>query len=421
MERPDFKEINRITLMLRDMEAAFECIFSGTEKLEEDVKDGCLAMLKDTAADSLKEIPVSELKNARAGIRTGLLEEAGYHTLYDLYAVDDHRIRAISGIGEKQAAAIRTVIDEFLKNLASRGHIILRAEETDGRSADLILKIAKFRKAFAVRREAEGMREDVHALLAERIAAVKITNRLKWIFSSGRAKEETFYAAQALKAAVNEPLLLRAGNLLTVFAEVPKTGKDSALKDFEKNGAAYYALLEKYAGTGAAEAFVYSSVPAQLAAEISAEALDTDGFKGTLRAYQEFGAKYVLHQKRVLLGDEMGLGKTIQAIAVMADLEAKAPGSHFLVVCPASVMINWCRETEKFSNIKAFLVHGALWESRFEEWKRLGGTAVTSYEGMDRIAWRINNAMKLGLFVVDEAHYIKKSRSQTHEEYPYAR
>ena len=36
------------------------------------------------------------------------------------------------------------------------------------------------------------------------------------------------------------------------------------------------------------------------------------GFNGTLRAYQEFGTKYILYQERVLLGDEMGLGKTIQ-------------------------------------------------------------------------------------------------------------
>ena len=48
--------------------------------------------------------------------------------------------------------------------------------------------------------------------------------------------------------------------------------------------------------------------------------------------YQEFGVKYILHQKRVLLGDDMGLGKTIQAIAAMSHLYAGEKGGHFLFV-----------------------------------------------------------------------------------------
>ena len=110
MDRPDFKEIGRMISEIRKAETAYELIFSGTEKLEEEVKNACLVMLKASAAESLKEIPVSELKSSKAGIRTALLEDAGYHTLFDVYNADDHAIRGISGIGEKQAEAIRTAI-----------------------------------------------------------------------------------------------------------------------------------------------------------------------------------------------------------------------------------------------------------------------------------------------------------------------
>ena len=54
----------------------------------------------------------------------------------------------------------------------------------------------------------------------------------------------------------------------------------------------------------------------------------------------------------VVLGDEMGLGKTMQAIAGFCDLSAKG-GTHFLVVCPLSVVVNWKREIESQSELKA--------------------------------------------------------------------
>ena len=39
-----------------------------------------------------------------------------------------------------------------------------------------------------------------------------------------------------------------------------------------------------------------------------------------LRGYQLFGAKYLIAQRRCVLGDEMGLGKTVQAMAAMTHL-----------------------------------------------------------------------------------------------------
>lgn len=56
-----------------------------------------------------------------------------------------------------------------------------------------------------------------------------------------------------------------------------------------------------------------------------------DGLLCELRRYQEWGVKYALHQKRVLLGDEMGLGKTVQAIATMVSL--KNTGHRILQLC----------------------------------------------------------------------------------------
>jgi len=60
-----------------------------------------------------------------------------------------------------------------------------------------------------------------------------------------------------------------------------------------------------------------------------------------LRGYQKAGVAYALAHQTTLLADEMGVGKTIQALALVnADPSIRS----VLVVCPASVKLNWRRE-----------------------------------------------------------------------------
>ena len=146
----------------------------------------------------------------------------------------------------------------------------------------------------------------------------------------------------------------------------------------------------------------------ELLAEIEAQPIDLQYMKATLRGYQTFGVKYAVHQKRTLLGDEMGLGKTIQAIATMASLKAQGK-NHFMVVCPASVLINWVREIEKFSTLSVTKVHGADEES-LRAWRGNGDVAVTTYESISR--FDLPEKFTFDMLVVDEAHYVKNPKAQ---------
>ncbi|SCU99192.1 LADA_0H18140g1_1 [Lachancea dasiensis] len=60
---------------------------------------------------------------------------------------------------------------------------------------------------------------------------------------------------------------------------------------------------------------------------------------------------YELHQQQCggIIGDEMGLGKTIQVIAFLASLHhsGKLDGP-ILIVCPATVLRQWCKEFHKW-------------------------------------------------------------------------
>ena len=455
--RPDFDQINKLIGRLETLESDFAGIF-GEEQIQRQTLQGlCRQAARIQAVDALAEIPVGELKNSRAGIRTAALEKAGFHNLLDLYRAPDYALQAVDGVGEKQVDSIRVILDEFLNRLAGRERILLTVDlpgeenierpvfadgEVTGRSVssdradagrpafagkgshegaerekkaqlvrELIHGFSVYRQAEAIRRDARPIREEFPQQVRQVTEAVEIRSRLKWFFSGRAKRERTILAAGGLAQFFRSNLYHRAEAFSQMYREALSMPAAAAMQDFEKNSAAFYALLEKLNDAQMPQQMVYSSIPAQLAARIEAHPLDLSGFKGNLRAYQAFGARYILEQKKALLGDEMGLGKTIQAIAAMAHLYAENPQCRFLIVCPASVLINWCREIVKFSDVTPFLLHGARRKETFAAWKEKGGAAVTNYENMGWVAKEINNRMQLDLLVIDEAHYIKNPKA----------
>ena len=72
--------------------------------------------------------------------------------------------------------------------------------------------------------------------------------------------------------------------------------------------------------------------------------LQVPGLGGELKPFQRAGVSYLLAQRRAFLADEQGLGKTIEALAAL-----QADGAFpAVVVCPASLKLNWLREIERW-------------------------------------------------------------------------
>lgn len=76
----------------------------------------------------------------------------------------------------------------------------------------------------------------------------------------------------------------------------------------------------------------------------------------TPKPYQLAGVEYLILRKHGLLGDEMGLGKSAQAIMTGNAIEAK----RTLIVCPASLRLNWEREVWMWSTIENVLTYPIL-------------------------------------------------------------
>ncbi len=416
MQKPDFKELNRLIKAIEDTCAGFDSMFADRQLQLDKIRAICSLIAADYAKEALSEISVEELKNAKQGIRVSVLQEAGFNNLGDIAKATDYDIQSIEGIGEKQTEAIRHIITEFANSLSSRYAVKLSVPESGQMSekdTDLVTELYRFIRCENIRLDAkepfEGLKKHLDTIRNDKM----IRNGVRWFFSGSALKMHTLEMADHIYSLTSSDFFNKLLGLIDRYSKALSVSGSEAVAAFMSNSADFYALLENLdSGTGH-KPFVYDSIPAQLAEDIDSTPLDISSFSGNLRAYQTFGAKYIVHQKKVLLGDEMGLGKTVQAIAAMTHIDTSSQGiCHFLVICPASVLINWDREIKKFSRIKTFILHGQTIEDSFEKWKESGGAAITNYESMGKIVDDIDDHMSISLLVVDEAHYMKNPDAQ---------
>jgi SWI/SNF-related matrix-associated actin-dependent regulator 1 of chromatin subfamily A len=83
--------------------------------------------------------------------------------------------------------------------------------------------------------------------------------------------------------------------------------------------------------------------------------IDWTTLPGELYDFQKEGVQWLLTPNNKLLGDEMGLGKTVQVTAWLRLQPEYLPA---LVICPASLKLNWQREVEKWTGKKAQVIYG---------------------------------------------------------------
>jgi SNF2 family DNA or RNA helicase len=178
-------------------------------------------------------------------------------------------------------------------------------------------------------------------------------------------------------------------------------------EDFLARPADYFAMLSELGFLAGDEEATHGNLPDDIVKAVRDQPLNGEHLKASLRGYQSFAVRFVLVQRKVIIGDEMGLGKTFEAIAVLAHLRSRGE-NRFVVVCPAAVVTNWVREVTSKSTLRAHRVHGADRDHAARVWEADGGVAVTTFETL--AAWQ--PGPNLACVVVDEAHYIKNPNAQ---------
>ena len=70
--------------------------------------------------------------------------------------------------------------------------------------------------------------------------------------------------------------------------------------------------------------------------------------------HQKEAIEKLAGSKRFILADDMGLGKTTSTIIAAMETGAK----RILIICPASLKINWQREIENYSDRSVYIAEG---------------------------------------------------------------
>ena len=117
--------------------------------------------------------------------------------------------------------------------------------------------------------------------------------------------------------------------------------------------------------------------------------------------YQRAAIAYALARPSTLIADEMGLGKTIEALGV---INADDSARRVLIVCPATLKLNWQRECERWLvGSREVGVAGRTWPADAD-------VVIVNYDILGK--WERELAGCWDVLVADECHFVKNSQAK---------
>lgn len=413
MIKRDFK-ISEIKNTERQLSLfADELLFAETDSLwrEDKIKIAINDYINSSVELELRNKRISSVFSISGKLKN--VTRYGYYTIYDLYKAE--RINGVSSdVEELLKREVNKIENEVRKKVRLKLNLDNKNELTTNVicaifAANSYNKCAEFCKKF----------RDDHLLDFKHDLKIleKGFSFWKWFFRTNKTKNRvndtykktiSFFQSEEFEQTKNYLSDLEYHQFITNYSI---EYSDKAWKDFSENPILYQNIIEKIRpDLFSTEEEINKDISSELLDTIKKEDIDLNGFKYELRKYQEYGVKYIIKQQRVLLGDEMGLGKTVQAVAAIVSLYNKG-ASRFFVLCPTSVMENWCREINKMCDIPVRNLYKADYRNEMELWMTEGGIAITTYNMSKRVIIKDKN-FKFDMLVVDEAHYVKNPNAQ---------
>jgi superfamily II DNA or RNA helicase len=396
----------------RELRDAIEAVLAAPGESREVARRAYEAVHGQVVADALDVMPVDRLRELIPGkVTFAPLIDGGLDTVGKVLTAGPEALRRTSRVRRRTARRIMAAASQMRESVGDGTRVRI---DPDARTPEQTVLIAALRRYERARSALKG--PDLSPLASEigrsLDPAARGASRRRMLFTfSGRKKQEARDALTELDAILSsKPVTTARKRLSRAEAELEKAGKEQRVtrlwNDYLARPVTYNGLLIDVAELDPEREASQGFLPADIAEQVRVLPLDQSLLKTSLRGYQAFGAKFALVQERVILGDEMGLGKTIESLAAMCHLAAKG-ATHFLVICPASVVINWTREVERHTLLEARRLHlpGAKRQAAEQEWAANGGVAVTTFEALRTMQGDLD--VSVAMMVVDEAHYAK--------------
>lgn len=364
------------------------------------------------AATSVKELAKG------SGVRTPPLLDGDVRSAADVLALGEKRLIEIRGIAQKSARTIMQRAREAERVQAAD----LRPPANPAEWTDADRVLVRALHAFSLVSTLIGL-PDLTVLQHLRRLLRSLwwaTSWLRWLFSGEDSKANTRARRATVQADYESQQTTAAMRDVQSGLQEAHTLFDRSLSDAElesqwrASSSELLALLDQFlAEDSTAEerqaagfSLVREKLTPDLVQNIENLVLDQSLIQRHLRAYQDFGARFAIVGRRVLLGDDMGLGKTIQALAAIAHATSAENQQHHVVICPASLIDNWIREIDQtLTTVSGWAFHDQSRSAAYANWREHGGILVTTY-------WQTEHLLEqdlppIGLVVIDEAHEVK--------------
>ena len=123
--------------------------------------------------------------------------------------------------------------------------------------------------------------------------------------------------------------------------------------------------------------------------------------------HQRTAIEKLVGSKRFILADDMGLGKTTSTIIAALETDIK----KILIICPASLKINWEREIKNYTDRSVYICEGKNFSTEHD-------FVIVNYDIIKNfydLKDKENSPITKGNFdlvIIDEAHYISNPQAQ---------
>ena len=362
---------------------------------------------------ALSQLPIERLKDVTdARIPYEAFRRGGIENIGDIFAKSVYQLSALNGVSESTAFELKGVAERMALALSSTIRAKIDFESDSSATVGVLDNLSRLDAITAFDREASESREAITRAIGENLEKLAPTSsRLKWFFTGKAKKSLALEAAAVIEDATsslsNSLVIKRASEVKNVLG-AKRSDLEVLRQDYQSRASDYLAIFENTVVEVPSFSQEFGNYDEAIVAAILARDFDANLLNATLRKYQIFGIKFALLQKRVIIGDEMGLGKTMQALGVLAQVH-KEGGTRFLVVCPASVIVNWEREIRERTRLTSLRIHGADQDTHLRQWIDEGGIGLTTFDTLKN--FRLDDAILEGfgidLIVVDEAHFAK--------------
>ena len=123
--------------------------------------------------------------------------------------------------------------------------------------------------------------------------------------------------------------------------------------------------------------------------------------------HQKLAIESLAGSKRYILADDMGLGKTTSTIIAALETDAK----KILIICPATLKINWQREIENYSDRPVYICEGKNFSTE-HDFVIVNYDIIKNFYDLKDKQNSLITQSNFDLVIIDEAHYIQNAQAQ---------